>query len=105
MDKLKYYYLKGKQYVVVEGDVLAWAEKFEVLDRRVAIDYVGDVRVSTVFLGLDHRFLPGGPPILFETMIFGGKFDQFQRRYTCWSRAKAGHQRALRRVREAAEGK
>ena len=37
--------------------------------------------VSTVFLGLEMAFRDG-PPVLFETMIFGGPFDeQFQWRY------------------------
>lgn len=31
----------------------------------------GLIRVSTIFLGLDHRFYGRGPPLLFETMTFG----------------------------------
>ena len=54
----------------------------------------GDVKVSTVFLGLDHSF-DHGPPLLFETMIFGGAEDGYQDRYTTWTEAEAGHQRAL----------
>jgi len=58
-------------------DVLVWAEWFEThaQDRIVAKTKVGDAEVSTVFLGLDHAFM-GGPPILYETMIFGGPDDQ-----------------------------
>lgn len=36
---------------------------------RVALDHIGDVMVSTMFLGLDHSFTDG-PPVLFETMTF-----------------------------------
>ena len=33
------------------------------------------VFISTVFLGIDHNFNLEGPPLLFETMIFGGIKD------------------------------
>lgn len=54
-----------------------------------------DVRVSTVFLGLDHRF-GEGPPLLFETMIFGGEHDQYQTRCSTWSEAEEMHKQALK---------
>jgi hypothetical protein len=47
-----------------------------------------------VFLGTDHSF-GDGPPLLWETMIFGGKHDEFQERYSNLADAKAGHKRAL----------
>lgn len=51
--------------------------------------------VSTVYLGLDHAF-GGGPPLIYETMIFGGPNDQYQDRYTTREQALAGHRRAKR---------
>jgi hypothetical protein len=45
---------------------------------------------STVFIGLDHNW-GEGPPLVFETMIFGGEFDQYQYRYSTWAEAEAGH--------------
>ncbi len=53
------------------------------------------VRVSTVFLALDHQHTPGGPPLLFETMIFGGEHDMWQDRYSTWVEAQEGHARAV----------
>jgi hypothetical protein len=53
------------------------------------------VRISTVFLGIDHNHLRQGPPILFETMIFGGPYDQYMDRYCTWAEAEAGHARAV----------
>lgn len=50
-----------------------------------------EVSVSTVFLGLNHNFSDKGPPILFETMVFGGKFDGEQRRYSTYKAAEEGH--------------
>lgn len=79
------------------NDLMEWAKSMESANRIVAKDTVGDVRVSTVFLGLDHSF--GGPsPLLFETMIFGGPHDGYQERYTFWDDAEAGHAKALAMV-------
>lgn len=58
--------------------------------RRVGRDTVGEVEISTVFLGLDHSW--NGPrPVLYESMIFGGEHDQYQRRYHTWDEAAKGH--------------
>jgi hypothetical protein len=32
--------------------------------------------VSTVFLGLNHQYLPGRKPLWFETMVFGPPFER-----------------------------
>ncbi|WP_439372903.1 hypothetical protein [Bradyrhizobium sp. DASA03120] len=66
---------------------------------RVAQTYIGDVHISTVFLGLDHRFFGDGPPLLFETMIFGGRLDEFQNRCATWDEAEAMHAEAVEQVR------
>jgi|SRR3954469_11582606 hypothetical protein len=69
--------------------------------RRVAADEIGDARVSTVFLGLDHGY-GDGPPLIFETMIFGGQHDAYQERYSTWQEAEAGHKRAVVMVKQEA---
>lgn len=56
----------------------------------VGRDEVNGAKVSTVFLGLNHSFVSGVNK-WFETMIFGGKYDQFQERYSTYEEAKAGH--------------
>jgi len=58
---------------------------------RIGDDTVGDARVSTVFLNLDHSHHLGGPPILFETMIFGGHWDHWQWRYSGEKEARSSH--------------
>jgi hypothetical protein len=83
-----------------EPDIMGWGQWMETHDRHVAMDFQDDARVSTVFLGLDHRFFGDGPPILFETMIFGGRHDSYQERYATKAEAEAGHARALALVRE-----
>ncbi len=55
-------------------------------------------RISTVFLAFNHNF-DEGPPLLFKTMIFGGKYDQEQWRYTTWEEAEKGHQLAVNKVK------
>ena len=54
-----------------------------------------EITVSTVWLGLDHNFMPGSPPAIFETMVFGGKHDMWQDRYATKEAALAGHERVV----------
>jgi hypothetical protein len=87
----------------------AWMEEMTRRDRiaaetgvdpwRVDETEIGAVRISTVFLGLDHNYTRRGPPILFETMIFGGRLDHFQNRCATWAEAEAMHAEAVRLVR------
>ena len=69
--------------------------------RRVAEDIIGDTSVSTVFLAFDHGW-GGGPPVLWETMVFGKKsqYDEEQERYASRADALAGHARWVAKVRE-----
>lgn len=89
----EHYILEGKK--AVPTDLMTWARAFEKsADRIVAKSSKGDVRVSTVFLGLNHQWEPGGPPEIFETMIFGGEHDQDMWRYATWEEAEEGHRKA-----------
>lgn len=48
--------------------------------------------VSTVWLGLDHGFIFDGPPIIFETMVFGDSMTDLDcRRYATLKEAREGH--------------
>lgn len=73
-------------------------EECKNTERRVAIDRVGDVTVSTVFLQHDHNWSSSNRPVLFETMVFGGPLDEEQWRYCTWEEAEAGHAEVLARV-------
>jgi len=44
---------------------------------RIGLDVVGDSWVSTIWVGLNHEFRPGRPPLIFETMIFGGEYGDY----------------------------
>jgi hypothetical protein len=54
--------------------------------------------VSTVWLGLDHSHSLGGPPLIFETMVFPSR-DNFAEiwceRYATLEDAREGHERLL----------
>ena len=66
---------------------------------RVDETMVGHLRVSTVFLGLDHQWHPDGPPLLFETMIFDGSEDEYQERCSTWDEAVQMHAEAVAAAR------
>ena len=92
------YILDEQGEPVATENLEAWAMWFESSDRTVRKTVIGEVEVSTVFLSLDHRFGGEGPPILWETMIFGGEHDEFTDRYTSRVDAIAGHEAAVKRL-------
>lgn len=85
-------YILDAHNACVPVDLLTWARWFEVNDARriVAKTQVGEAEVSTVFIGLDHSF-GRGPLELFETMIFDGPLEGYERRYATWAQAELGH--------------
>jgi hypothetical protein len=83
-----------------QGNPMTWDEwvkgykdDFEST-RRVAKTTIGDMFISTVWLGLDHG-LPDTPPLIFETLIMGGVMDQNMWRYSTEEEAVAGHEQAV----------
>jgi hypothetical protein len=87
-------------------DLQAWAAKHADMDYRVVRqDHIDGHFVSTIRLGLDHSFL-GGPPLIFETMIFDQREDAnsyahvYCERYTSEDAARVGHDRAIEWLRE-----
>jgi hypothetical protein len=75
-------------------ELLKWASWFETADRIVKKSIIGDVRISTVFLSIDHNF-SGGKPILWETLVFGGEHDGLMRRYGTYDKALKGHDKVV----------
>ena len=96
------YYILDADNRPVAADMITWARFWEADQNRPvdSTDITSEVHISTVFIGIDHRFLGEGPPILFETMIFGGPLDQYQWRYSSWDDAITGHKVAVRQARE-----
>jgi len=73
------------------------AERRTVAREELQIDGE-NVLVSTVFLGVDHNF-GTGRPVLFETMVFGGRWDDWQWRYETIEHARTGHDRVVADLR------
>lgn len=86
------YILDGHTPVLI-SDVTVWGWWFQTTNRHVGHDFVGRVEISTVFLGMDHGFLSGQPPVLFETLVItdGGPFEDAMMRYATWDEAEEGH--------------
>jgi hypothetical protein len=106
--ELGHYTLVDREPVKLET-LKAWVEEVARRDRiaaetgvdpwRVGLTEIGEVEISTVFLGLDQNHLRRGPPVLFETMIFGGRLDHSRSRCATWAEAEAMHAEAVRLVR------
>lgn len=88
-----HYILDAEGAPVHEPNIIKWAQWFEENNskRIVALtELPEDVRVSTVFLGVDHSFVKGEVH-LFETMIFNGPLDETRCRYATREAALKGH--------------
>jgi hypothetical protein len=93
------HYILDRDRNPVPVDLMTWARWFEKSNqRRVASTRLGTAHVSTVFLGLNHRYGPGAP-VLYETMIFDKTRDHgYMERYETDEQARAGHRRAVDHV-------
>ena len=94
------------EYYDKEGRPLDQRSAWELLEdwdyKRVDSTDVGPYWVSTVWLGLDHRYSGDGPPLIFETMVFlKGERDDEEHvglqdidvvRYSSLEQAQEGHQ-------------
>lgn len=76
-------------------------DNFYKIDRKILRTKFGEVEVSTVFLGFEHGF-DGDKPILFETLVFGGEFDEYMLRYTDYDEALKGHDKVCYMVNKVA---
>jgi hypothetical protein len=86
-----HYILDENHNPVQVTDWIVWGAWYSNADRVVGLYDEGGIRISTVFLGIDHGLFFSDKPILFETMIFGGEYDGEQRRYSTWKEAELGH--------------
>jgi len=94
------WYILDKDNKPIRSNIISYS-KWESKNpgiKGVKQDYIGDIYISTVFLGLDHSY-DGGKPLLWETMVFNGEDDMYQERYTCYEDAVEGHERVLELVK------
>ena len=93
------YYVLDHNLEIQKADLLTWSKFFESDTRLIAKDQIGNARISTVFLGIDHSWGDKGPPVLFETMIFEGVHDQYQTRCCTYQEALEMHKIAVELVK------
>jgi hypothetical protein len=102
--KTLHYILGDDGRTPVAVDLLTWGRWLESQKpdgaALVGLTRVEDAEVSTVFIGLNQRHRADGPPLLFETLVFGGRLDGQGRRYATYDQAETGH---LAMVHAAAE--
>ena len=105
--------ITGK-YIIKDGfavqcyDLMEWAQ-WMVTERENFhyTDHVHGIRISTVFLGLDHAF-GGDEPVLWETMVFNDEAEDFMDldQWRCGitpAEAKDFHDSIVRKYREQYE--
>ena len=96
-----HYILKNKTPVKCDN-IIEWGKWYEkISNRRVKENYATikcdaknttiEIRVSTVFLAINHNWTNQGEPILFETMVFGGSLNETQDRCCTWQDAEKMH--------------
>ena len=102
------YILDDEGNPVPERNVLVWGDWLATHDRHLATTNFSWGKVSTIFLGLDERFISFDlqdplihKPVLWETMVFGGSLDGEQRQYTSKEEALEGHRQLVEECKEA----
>jgi hypothetical protein len=109
-----FYILVGRE-VKCATDVLEWEDWTKRHRRHIAETFIRGYRVSTIFLGIDHNFSGVGPPLLFESMVFGPKMEpcnmpggvtwlfheslNYQPRYSTYNEAELGHEELCQEIR------
>lgn len=96
-----------KMYILENNKPVEAADEKQFFDwmsknKGIAKEISGVSTISTVFLGFDHGGLynisTSGKPVLFETMIFGGEHNGYQKRYLEYDEAIKGHNDAVELV-------
>lgn len=102
------YILDGKTPVACD-DLIEWAKASEKtnhvvrrskLSARLLGIKLSEIKVSTVFLGINHQW-GEGEPLLFETRIFGGPLDGQGDRCSTWDAAEKMHEAWCEKVKNA----
>ena len=73
-------------------------------DNRVAYSETKNYSISTVYLGINHRYDGKLPPYIFETLVFADDdtlpWDDYMQRYSTEEEAILGHLEVLKKIRE-----
>ena len=102
MTRERWFDFDGNPVTVEEAEALLLSRRSDPDGRWViGRTEVAGYQVSTVWLGLDHNLWGEGPPLIFETMIFGtGPLADSCWRYPTRAAALAGHDQACALCRD-----
>jgi hypothetical protein len=98
----QFYILAEDGSTPIPSNIDGWVKWRMTHNPQLAWDKVNDVRISTIFLGVDKTIL-SDVPLLWETIIFGGYYHLYQNSYPTLDAAVTGHQRAVQLVKTAPE--
>jgi len=80
-------------------DLMAWARFMGDWEHKyLKCDTLGRATIQTIFRGQDTRMQPDGEPMLFETMVYGGKLHREMQEYATRADAVRGHEAMVKRV-------
>lgn len=97
--------MNGDRYILQDrtplpcNDLFRWGDWYAKADRQVADIMISGVRIRTMFIGINQQRLVDRPPLLFETMVYGGRFDLHRESCSTWVEAELQHQQVVDLVR------
>ncbi len=100
------YILLNDHSIIEEPDFIKWAEWLQdagenrIVKQEKVFSRWRYYFVSTVFLGINHRYDNNGPPLLFETMVFDNEESIYCYRYPTWAEAEKGHKHTVNCVKQ-----
>lgn len=100
-ERKNYFFVIDADHVVHPVDTMEeWSAAYDDDCRIVNQTGNDNIWVSTVFLGINHNwgFSEDTRPILFETLVQGGRWNEFQYRYHTYEEAVAGHNKICEEV-------
>jgi hypothetical protein len=102
----------NKKFILIDtlpveiDDLIFWAKEFNNNTKRIVKKTnIGNILISTVFLGICHEFLDDHKHcILFETLVFDDKkecpeYEGHMIRYTTYQKALKGHNELVKEVK------
>ena len=91
------HYILNKHEPVLVKNPLVWDAWFRTANRQIDKDKMGDIEITTIFLGVDDS-AESSPPLLFKTEVFGGELNGKTNLWSTWNQAEAGHRAMLMQV-------
>ncbi|MBN3875217.1 hypothetical protein [Nostoc sp. JL23] len=96
------YFILDEGHNCIAVDFAEWSAWCKVDENcEVAEDFLlgGQIRVSTVFTGIDSEALPNKPPKTFLTIVFVGCGIADIHRYLTWDEALIGHKEVVNELK------